>query len=341
MMDDFEENQNEYEIDDELSRILNPEKNETEYSSRMNRSIKTSRYQRVVQKKSVMLKRLRGLLRFLITLILIYLTYVLMTVDYWYLPKDTITSYKIKRIEIVGNRITPTYKIVNSISSIELPHKPIYMIDTDEFVKKISTLASVRKVYVKRLWAPARIIIYIEEREPVLTIAPSKDVLPIAYFSIDGTLVGRDYLPLPEGYNPFLVLSYGNKNDDYTKWNKDRVLFIDKLVRTIEKASGEKVEYVDMRKPDDVFIKLTSTNIRVGELDTNTYNRIKDIKSILAKTRSFEKKIKYIDLSWEESKFIKLGSEEETKKEDTQKEDNKKEEKNDTNSAENSDSTNQ
>ncbi len=336
MTDDFEENQNKYEIDDELSNILNSERRETEYSSRMSRSIKTSQYQRVVQKKSLMLKRLRGFLRFLITLCLIYFTYRLMTAARWYLPKDTITSYKIKRIEIVGNRITPTYKIVNSISSIELPHKPIYMIDTDEFVKKISTLASVRRVYVKRLWAPARIIIYIEEREPVLTIAPSKDVLPIAYFSKDGTLVGRDYLPLPEGYSPFLVLSYGNKNDDYTKWNKERVLSIEKFVKTLEKASGEKVEYVDMRKPDDVFIKLTSTNIRIGEIDANTYNRIKDIKSILAKTHSFEKKIKYIDLSWDESKFIKLGSEEETKKEDI-----KKEETDDTNSAENSDSTNQ
>ena len=40
-------------------------------------------------------------------------------------------------------------------------------------------------------------------------------------------------------------------------------------------------------------------------------NRIKDIKSILAKTQSFEKKIKYIDLSWDESKYLKLGQDEE------------------------------
>ena len=333
MMDDFEENQNEYKIDDELSDILNPNEEEYQDTNRMRHSIRTSQYQRIVQKKSIMFKRLRGFLRFLITLFLIYLTYRLMTAARWYLPKDTITSFEIKRIEIVGNKITPTYKIVTAISGIELPHKPIYMIDTDEFVKKISELSSVRKVYVKRLWAPARIIIYVEEREPVLTIAPSKDVPPIAYFSKDGKLVGREYLPLPDVYNSFLVLSYGNQNDDYTKWSKERVLSIEKLVRTIEKASGEKVEYVDMRKPNDVFVKLDSTNIRIGEIDSNTYNRIKDIKSILNKTHSFEKKIKYIDLSWDESKFIKLGNEQEEINAPKKVEENE-------NTTENNDSTN-
>ena len=316
MIEDFEENQNKYAYDDELSNILDSESNIDEDSERMRRSIKSSQYQRIVQRKSIMFQRLRKLLRFLITLAIIYFTYRLMTAAKWYLPKDTITSYKIKRIEIIGNRITPTYKIITSISDIELPHKPIYMIKTDEFVNKISSLASVRKVYVKRLWAPARIIIYIEEREPILTIAPSKDVQPIAYFSKDGKLIGRDYFPLPQGYNPILVLSYGNQNDDYTKWNKERVLSIEKLVRTLEKYSGEKVEYIDLRKPNDVFVKLKSVKIRIGEMDSNTYNRIKDIKSILSNTHSFENKIKYIDLSWDESKFIKLGKDEDIKSED-------------------------
>ena len=124
-------------------------------------------------------------------------------------------------------------------------------------------------------------------------------------------LVGREYLPLPEEYNPILVLSYGNQNDDYTKWSKDKIYSIEKLARTLEKSSSEKVKYIDMRKPSDIYVKLSSIKIRIGEIDSNTYNRIKDIKSILAKTHSFEKKIKYIDLSWDESKYLKLGQEEE------------------------------
>ena len=314
MSDNFDENKNNqrisrYNYDDELERIMNPSINEE--TTIMRRSMDVSKKQRQVRKKGVMLVRLRGFLRFLITLFILYFTYRLMTAARWYLPKDTITSYEIKRIQIVGNKITPTYKIITSISDIELPHKPIYMINTEEFSKKISALASVKKVYVKRLWAPARIIIYVEEREPVITIAPSKDVPPIAYFSKDGKLVGREYLPLPEEYNPILVLSYGNQNDDYTKWSKDKIYSIEKLARTLEKSSGEKVKYIDMRKPSDIYVKLSSIKIRIGEIDGNTYNRIKDIKSILAKTQSFEKKIKYIDLSWDESKYLKLGQEEE------------------------------
>ncbi|MBQ7450068.1 FtsQ-type POTRA domain-containing protein [bacterium] len=308
-------NEGRFNNDDELGRLMNPDK--TEETTIMRRSMEISRKQRQIRQKGLLLIRLRGLLRFLITLLILYFTYRLMTAAKWYLPKDTINSYEIKRIQIVGNKITPTYKIVTSISDIELPHKPIYMINTDEFSRKISALDAVKKVYIKRLWAPARIIIYVEEREPVLTIAPSKDVTPIAYFSKDGKLVGRDYLPLPKEYNPILVLSYGNQNDDYTKWSKDKVLSIEKLAKTLEKSSGEKVQYIDMRKPEDIYVKLTSIKIRIGEIDGNTYNRIKDIKSILKKTESFEKKIKYIDLSWDESKYLKLGQDEETNDEQT------------------------
>ncbi len=295
--------------DEELDNILNPDR--TEDTTLMRRNIDASQKQRKVRKQGIFLVRFRKLCRFLITLLVLYFTYRLMTASKWYLPKDTITSYEIKRIEIIGNKITPTYKIVTAISDIELPHKPIYMINTDEFSQKISALASVKKVYVKRLWYPARIIIYVEESDPVLTITPSKEVEPIAYFSREGKLVGRDYMPLPPEYKPFLVLSYGNQNDDYTKWNKDKVLSIEKLAKSLEKFSGEKVQYIDMRKPNDIFVKLTSIKVRIGEIDSNTYNRIKDLKSILAKTKSFEKKIKYIDLSWDESKYLKLGEEDE------------------------------
>ena len=328
MTDNFDENninQNpgRYNYDDELERLMNP--SEAEETTIMRRSMDVSKKERQLRKKSMMLVRLRGLLRFLITLVILYFTYRLMTAARWYLPKDTITSYEIKRIQIVGNKITPTYKIITSISDIELPHKPIYMIKTDEFSKKISSLAPVKKVYVKRLWNPARIIIFVEEREPVIAIAPSKDVTPIAYFSKDGKLVGRDYMPLPKDYNPILVLSYGNQNDDYTKWKKDKILSIEKLAKTLEKLSGEKVQYIDMRKPSDIYVKLSSIKIRIGEIDANTYNRIKDIKSILAKTHSFEKKLKYIDLSWDESKYLKLGQDEDIKEDETNEKPSEKE----------------
>lgn len=320
MTDNFDENNinqnaNRYNYDDELERIMNP--NLSQETTKMRRHILKSKKERQVRQKGKMLIRLRGLLRFLITLVILYFTYRLMISAKWYLPKDTITSYEIKRIQIVGNKITPTYKIITSISDIELPHKPIYMINTEEFSKKISALASIKKVYVKRLWNPARIIIYIEEREPILAIAPSKDVLPIAYFSKDGQLVGRDYMPLPKEYNPILVLSYGNQNDDYTKWKKDKILSLEKLAKTLEKLSGEKVQYIDMRKPSDIYVRLSSINIRIGEIDSNTYNRIKDIKSILKKTHSLGKKLKYIDLSWDESKYLKLGHDEESDDEET------------------------
>ena len=104
-MYDDSENQN-YHYDDELNSILNPDRdNETTV---MRRAIDASQKQRKVRKQGIFLVRFRKFCRFLITLLVLYFTYRLMISSKWYLPKDTITSYEIKRIQIVGNRITPT-----------------------------------------------------------------------------------------------------------------------------------------------------------------------------------------------------------------------------------------
>ena len=89
----------------------------------------------------------------------------------------------------------------------------------------------------------------------------------------------------------------------------------------IKKLLGENT--TDTTKEFEMIVKIDNELLKVGtkyEIDSNTYNRIKDIKSILKNIRSFEKKIKYIDLSWDESKFIKLGKEDDSISEDENEE---------------------
>ena len=88
-------------------------------------------------------------------------------------------------------------------------------------------------------------------------------------------------MPLSKDYKTILVLSYGNKGDDYHKWDLPKIQQIQKIVKYIETYSKEPVEYVDFRNPNDVFVKVKTVNIRLGKLDDTVYKRIERIPSIL------------------------------------------------------------
>lgn len=146
----------------------------------------------------------------------------------------------------------------------------------------------------------------IDERQPVLSIAPSENVLPIAFFAQGGVLIGRDYLPLNPSYKTYLVLTYGTRGDDYRNWGEKKVSAIEKLARTIEANSREKIVYLDFRDPKDIYVKMQTTTLRIGELNSTALQRVSAISAILEQVKKMDKPVKYIDLRWEETYYIKL-----------------------------------
>ena len=70
-------------------------------------------------------------------------------------------------------------------------------------------------------------------------------------------------------------------------------------------AADEVVEYIDYRNPKDVYIKIPTVNIRLGELNPSIFNKIGRLPSLLPQVKMINKKVKYIDLRWESS-YIKL-----------------------------------
>ena len=81
---------------------------------------------------------------------------------------------------------------------------------------------------------------------------------------------------------------------------------IEQIVKAVETYSNEKVEYIDMRKPNDVFVKIQTTSIRLGMLDSTVYERIKRIYTILPQIGDMGNQAKYIDLSWDKVNYLKL-----------------------------------
>lgn len=240
----------------------------------------------------------------LIILSLVYLT----NIPQWYLDKNVFSTSDTGALEIINNNIVSTQKILSALKTEKVPEVPIYMAKTDSIKEKLLQFPPVDEVYIRRYAFPARLQIIVREREPFITISPDIKVKPVAFFTKDGKLIGREYLPLKQEYKTLLVLSYGNKGDDYSKWDMKKLQKLEKIAKYVEIYSKEPVEYIDLRNPADVYVKIKSVNIRLGKTDETVFERIKRIPSILPEVRLVDAKIKYLDLSWEKVNYLKLDN---------------------------------
>lgn len=224
----------------------------------------------------------------------------------WYLDKNAFSTSDGGSLEILNNNIVSTSKILAALKAEKVPEVPIYMADTKNLKDRLMQFPPVEDVYIRRYAFPARLQIILREREPFITISPDAKVPPVAFYTRDGKLIGREYLPLKSQYKTLLVLSYGNKGDDYGKWDMKKLQKLEKIAKLIETYAKEPVEYIDLRNPEDVYVKIKSVNIRLGRLDENAYERIKRIPSIIPQVQLMDTKIEYLDLRWENTNYLKL-----------------------------------
>ena len=268
--------------------------------------VQTKRRERKVRKGRMRRERLRVFLRFVFVLAVLYIMYFVYKMPVMYLPKNAFSIVNSEAIQIINNNIVPTHKILTVLNSVKVPDRPVFLAKTGEMEKAIKQLTPVEDVYVRRYILPARMQIIIKERIPVILIAPDVNAQPVAYFTQDGKIVGREYLPLKINIKPLLVLSYGNKGDDYKNWNLDKINELLKIANYIETYSREKVEYIDCRNPNDIYVKIPTVNIRVGKPDGQIFTRIARLPSILPQVKLLDSKIKYLDISWEKVNYLKL-----------------------------------
>jgi len=271
------------------------------------RRLQQNQMERKVRQSQMWLSRFRIFVRFFIILLMVAVAYKLLKLPQWYLKKDVFNSYNNSSLEILNNKIVPSYKILSALRRTEVPNTPIYRLETDEIRHNILQLEPIEDVFIRRFWFPARLQVIVQERVPVLTISPELKVPPIAFFARGGKLIGRDYMPLDKSFKTILVLSYGSRGDDYRNWDNEKVKLIEHVAKAVEQSSNEKVEYIDVRIPKDVYVKIKTANIRLGDIDDTVFERIVRIPSILPQVKTLDKKIKYVDLRWKDANYIKLG----------------------------------
>ena len=268
--------------------------------------VKIKQEERKIRKNKKQMSFMKKTLRFLTGLIVILGIASCTMMKGWYFPQSTFEKFDTQRIQVVNNNIVKISTLKKAIKDLPISHLPIYLTDFNNLREAILSLAPVENVYIRRYAFPARILIILKEATPLISISPDAKVSPVAVFTQNGKLItGAEYLPLPENYNTTLVLSYGNKGDDYHDWDLTKIREIEKLTKYIETFSGEKLEYIDLRNPNDIYVKIPSVNIRLGKIDEKIYNKIRLIPSILPQIKAINSKVKYIDLRWD-SVFLKL-----------------------------------
>ena len=260
------------------------------------RRMKQKKMQRKIKKTQRKIKNFRVVLRLIIIVVLIFIGYKALKLHQWYLNPSTFNSTENSSLEILNNKIVPSYKILSALRRTPVPTVPIYMAKMDNIKSSIMKLEPIDDVIIRRFGFPARLQVIVMEKIPVITIAPAPNVMPIAFFAKDGKLIGRDYMPLNKAFKTTLVLSNGFGINNYRHWDINKIKEIEKLSEAVEANAKEPVEYIDYRNPKDLYVKVKTANIRIGEYDETVFSRISRIPSILPQVKTLNKKIKYIDI---------------------------------------------
>jgi cell division septal protein FtsQ len=249
---------------------------------------------------------LRKTVRFFVTIILVFLLVYVSKMPQWYLPENAFTTANQNVIKIENNRIVKSYRIMALLKVHEIPHVPIYAMQTKALEKEIKTLKPIKDVYIRRYAFPARLHIIIKERKPIISVCLNEKAQSTGAYTQDGIFIGREFMPLSSEIKTIKVLSLPSGEFSYSKWDLEYINKIKTVVNYIESYSNEPIEYIDLRNPADVYVKIKTVSIRLGKLDNSVYERIKRLPSILPRIKLMRSKVQYVDISWEKVNYLKL-----------------------------------
>lgn len=259
------------------------------------------------------LKRVRMLLSLILIYCVFYFSAKVIKSPQWYLDFDKLSHADKSVLIIQGNNITPDYKITNIIRQTQLPNVQIFRLNTKELEDNIMQLQTIKKVFIRRYWFPARLNVAVDERVPAFLLAPNLESEPNSALTTDGILIDHDYFPFKTPVKAKKLLTYGVRNGIDEVWDKKKVDELIKLTKAIEMYSNQEVQYIDIRDKSDIYIMLKDYLIRFGEINDTAQSRAKWIASILPQAEKYGKKTKYIDLRWEDSRYIRLEGTKEIK----------------------------
>lgn len=204
-------------------------------------------------------------------------------------------------IKVSGNDVTSAKQVRRVLHSCL--QRPIYTLNPRELELKVETLPDVYKAFVRRYLFPRpHLIVQIMEEFPWATYAPSPEQPATAVISQTGR-----FIPIAEFPNvpqPALRI-YGNAD---TKFNETSIATWSNWVNFISAQTKHPVEYVDMRKQNNIEVKTGELNLHLGTADSMLSKRLARLSSVLPVLATLEKQnIEYVDLSLDSNVPLKIS----------------------------------
>lgn len=277
---------------------ITPNSDDLAVKSYNKRKLNRLKKRRKMRRFKILLARLRIIARLACYVLITWGVVKIASLNLWYLNENIFTLYPNKYLELESYQIVSTKQLMNKLQEIDLPEKPLYLIDTKPIEKKLEEMDPIKRVFIRRYWNPARLRIVIDERTPVLSISPNTKVDPIAVFTLDGNkveILEKEYLPLPEEIDTYKIITY----DDYKTWKPAQIPYIQRLALYLENATGDRLKYLDIRNPDDAYAQMNHIKLRLGALKGNEIiRRIQKVTSVIPEAMKIKDNINYIDLRW-------------------------------------------
>lgn len=204
-------------------------------------------------------------------------------------------------IKVAGNDVTSAKQVRRVLlSSLQ---KPIYTLNPKDLEKQVETLPDVQKAFVRRYLFPRpHLIVEVMEEFPWASYSPAPDQ-PVTHVI---SQTGR-FIPLtqfPTVAQPILRI-YGKPEEAL---NERTVAQWSNWVNFISAQTKNPVEYVDMRKPNNIEVKTGELSLHLGSPDSMLSKRLARLSSVLPVLVSLEKQnIEYVDLSLDSNVPLKVS----------------------------------
>lgn len=203
-------------------------------------------------------------------------------------------------VKVSGNQVVSSAQI----KQVLMPslQKPVYSLNPKELEARIKSLPGVHNVFVRRYLFPHPYIqVQVMEEFPWASVAAGPDTPVCGVISETGR-----YIPVaqfPSVAQPalrfFTAPCHKMSDADVRTWAN--------WVSFIAVQTGTPVEYVDLRKADDIRVQAGELQLRLGTIDSTLPKRLNRLASILPVLSTLKEHVDYINLGLDSNIPLKVS----------------------------------
>ncbi len=203
-------------------------------------------------------------------------------------------------VKVSGNQVVSCAQI----KQVLMPclQKPVYSLNPKDLEARIRTLPGVHNAYVRRYLFPHPYIqVQIMEEFPWASVAAGPETPVCGVISETGKYIPVAQFPaVAQPYLRFFTAPCQKMSEpDVRTWAN--------LVSFIAMQTGTPVEYVDLRKVDDIRVQAGDLQLRLGASDSTLPKRLNRLASILPVLGSIKERVDYINLGLDSNIPLKVS----------------------------------